>query len=171
MKDVCLTRPTSSNHKGLHEDKKTLSTQPRSKSISWVTNSMCPSNHLPTLVITVYRKPILAMQASSSTNLYESRSNLKSTGGGYMMERTRLPLAVEKPVRITTASTCSLPKYRVWITCVPQKRMCRAWSLASNGMSEFGNGVFVTGTLSPERYGCFLQTTVIKYQSWWLERN
>jgi hypothetical protein len=30
--------------------------------------------------------------------------------------------------------------------------MCRAWSLASNGMSEFGNGAFVTGTLSPGRY-------------------
>lgn len=170
MKDTCLTRYTSSNHKGLHEHKKNLSTQLRSKSFSWVNNSICPRNHPPTLVITVYRKPILAMQASSSTNLYESRSNLKSTGGGYMMERTRLPLAVEKPVRITTASTCSLPKYRVWITCVPQKRMCRAWSLASNGMSEFGNGVFVTGTLSPERYECSL-LTVIKYQSWWLEWN
>lgn len=118
----------------------------------------CLMNHTPTLVITVYMNPILAMQASSSTNLYESCSNLKSTGGGYMMERTKLPLAVENPVRITTASTRSLPKYRVWITCVPQKRMWRPCSLASNGMSEFGNGVLVTGTLSPAKYGHSLQT-------------
>lgn len=53
--------------------------------------------------------PIDAMPASTPTNLYESCWNLKSTGGGYMIEQTNEPLLVENPVRNTTAVTLSPP--------------------------------------------------------------
>ena len=46
-----------------------------------------------------------AMIARRPTNLYESFSNLKSTGAGNMMDLTSLPLTVQKPVLMTTAKT------------------------------------------------------------------
>lgn len=44
-----------------------------------------------TLVTTVYINPNKAINANKATNLYESFSNLKSTGGGYKMLRTNPP--------------------------------------------------------------------------------
>jgi len=56
----------------------------------------------------VYIKPQIAIIAKMPINLYESLSNLKSTGGGYSIVATRVPLVVRKPVLITLARTgCS----------------------------------------------------------------
>ena len=62
-----------------------------------------------TLVTTVYTNPKDAMPTSTRTNLYESCWNLKSTGGGNMIDLTSAPFDVKNPVLTTTAVTFSPP--------------------------------------------------------------
>lgn len=47
-------------------------------------------------VIIVVKTPIIAIKARSSTNLYESFSKRKSTGGGYNILLTRPPVPKNK---------------------------------------------------------------------------
>ena len=47
--------------------------------------------------MTVNIKPPRAMRARNPIYLYVSRLNLKSTGLGYIIDRTNSPFAVEKP--------------------------------------------------------------------------
>lgn len=58
-----------------------------------------------TLLTMVYMKPQVAMIAKMPMNLYESRSNLKSAGGGYNIAAIKAPFLVRKPVLITLART------------------------------------------------------------------
>lgn len=60
---------------------------------------------------------------------------------------------LEIPVRVTTA-IAPFPSEQpplAWMICVPQKSVCLRWDSGLYTSPDVGNGVFITGTLSPDR--------------------